>query len=170
MDVAAGNKTVVEDLRNAYEGWWSSLEPVFDEEVRIGIGAPVENPTQLSPHDWHVADQSQSVWNHRQVEAGMMGNGFWAVDVVQPGTYIFELRRWPRHQDGPLESVQARLRIGSRTWVQPVDASDTKASFHASLDAGPTSIQTWFELPDGTERGAYFLYVERLESHTIDLP
>ena len=96
MDVAREHPSVVASLSEAYEAWWTSLSPVFDSFVRIGIGSDAENPAQLNPHDWHVLDQTQAVWNHRQVEQGMRGNGSWEVDVVQSGTYAFELRRWPR--------------------------------------------------------------------------
>ena len=90
VGVAREHPSVVASLSEAYEAWWTSLSPVFDSFVRIGIGSDAESPAQLNPHDWHVSDQTQSVWNHRQVEQGMRGNGSWEVDVAQSGTYAFE--------------------------------------------------------------------------------
>lgn len=161
LDLAESHPGVVDSLRAAYEAWWSSLSPAFGKVVRIGIGSSAENPSHLNPHDWHVTNQRQSVWNHRQVERGMMGNGHWAVDIAEPGTFSFELRRWPAHMDSTLEAVSARLRIDSLEFEQGVAPGDTKATFTAELAAGPATVQTWLELADGTERGAYFLYVHR---------
>ena len=152
---------VVDELRTAYEQWWDHLTPSFDGYVRIGLGSDSENPLALNPHDWHVVDQSQSVWNHRQVENGMMGNGYWAVDVLESGRYNFELRRWPRHMDEPLESTEARIKVGDQEARMVIAGDQTAAMFAFDLAAGPTTVQTWLVQPDGQERGAYFVYAER---------
>lgn len=162
-DIAAQHPEVVEGLRAAYEAWWTSLSTSFDEYVRIGVGAEAENPIHLNPHDWHVSEHAQSVWNHRQVRAGMMGNGYWAVNVAQAGTYQIELRRWPRHLDEPIEATNARLKIGEMDFEQAVSPEATEASFTTMLEPGPTTLQTWLTTPEGEIRGAYFVYVERLD-------
>ena len=161
VDVAATYPERADSLRAAYDAWWRSLMPSFEGFVRIGIGADEENPIQLNPHDWHVEHQRQSVWNHRQVTNGMMGNGFWAVDVTQSGTYTFELRRWPAHLDSTLEATDARLRIGEREWTQAVVPEATHATFTMDLEPGPTAVQATLTLPGGEERGAYFVYAAR---------
>ncbi len=150
-----------DSLRAAYDAWWDSLTPSFEGFVHIGIGADEENPTQLNPHDWHVEHQRLSIWNHRQVANGRMGNGFWAIDVTQPGTYTFELRRWPAHLDSSLEATSARLRIGELEWTQDVAPEATNATFTMSLEPGPTTLQATLILPGGEERGAYFVYATR---------
>ncbi len=160
-DVAEAHPTVTDSLQAAYERWWRSLEPSFEGYVRIGIGADKENPLQLNPHDWHVEHQRLSVWNHRQVTNGMMGNGFWAVDVTQQGTYTFEVRRWPAYLDSSLEASMATLRIGEMEWIQEASPEATHVTFTTELEQGPTTIQAALTLPDGLERGAYFVYVER---------
>ena len=162
-DLAAHHPEVVEDLRTAYEAWWTSLSTAFDGYVRIGIGADAENPIHLNPHDWHTTDHQQSIWNHRQVRAGQMGNGYWAVNVAQAGTYEVELRRWPRHLDEPIEATHARLKVGQEQWQQEVSESATEATFTVTLAPGPTTLQTWLTTPDDQTRGAYFVYVERLD-------
>ena len=154
---------VVDSLQEAYEGWWEHLSSSFDMFVRIGLGSYAERPVFLNPHDWHVTEQSRSVWNHRQVERGMIGNGYWAVDIEQTGTYNFELRRWPAHMDSTLEATRARIRIGDQELTQEVTEGQTAALFTLDLEAGPTTVQTWLTLPDGQERGAYFVYVDWLD-------
>jgi arylsulfatase A-like enzyme len=163
LDIAAEHPQVVERLRTFYEDWWTSLSPVFDDYVRIIVGSNAENPSHLNPHDWHVSEYSQSVWNHRQVREGQPGNGFWAVEVQQPGEYEFELRRWPAHVDSPIEATRARLQIGDLELEKELSPNETKATFRARLEPGPTQIQTWLTSSDGKTQGAYFVYVERLK-------
>lgn len=162
-DVAGMHPAVVDSLRAAYDAWWTSLSPVFDEFVRIVIGADAENPVHLNPHDWHTTDQTQSVWNHRQVESGMIGNGTWVLDVAQAGAYEIELRRWPRHLDKPLEATHARIKMGTSDLERTTQPDDTQASFTVELDEGPITLQSWLTLPDGQVRGAYSVYVERMD-------
>ena len=90
-----------------------------------------------------------------------MGNGYWAVEVVESGRYTFELRRWPRHMDEPLESTEARIKVGDQEARVEVTEDQTAAVFEFDLVAGPTTVQTWLVQPDGQERGAYFVYAER---------
>lgn len=162
-DMADMYPTVADSLRAAYDAWWTSLSPVFDEFVRIVIGADAENPMHLNPHDWHTTDQAQSVWNHRQVESGMIGNGVWVLDVAQAGAYEIELRRWPRHLDMSLEATHARIKMGTWELESATRTDDTHASFTVELEEGPITLQTWLTLPDGRERGAYSVYVERMD-------
>jgi hypothetical protein len=131
--------------------------------VRIALGSDKENPVQLHPHDWHVTSQAMSSWNQGHVRGGHMGNGFWAVEVIRPGTYDIELRRWPRHLDQPIEATHARLEIGSTDVDQPIPASATKSTFRVRLEPGKTRMQTWLTTPEGKTRGAYFAYVTFVE-------
>jgi len=161
-DRAREHLDVVQQLRAAYDGWWKSLSVVFDDFVRIGLGSDAEPRTQLHPHDWHVTSQALSPWNQGHVRSGLMGNGFWAVDVLRPGEYEFELRRWPEQVDGPIEAIKARLRIGDVDVSQPVPAGATKTTFTLPLQLGKTRLETWLTTPEGKTRGAYFVYVRRV--------
>lgn len=162
-DVAARHADVVSELRRAYEQWWKGLEPVFGETVRIGIGSPAENPTLLTSHDWRTANEAQVVWNARQVHSLDPGNGYWALDVVRGGRYEVELRRWPRPSRLGLEASRARLALGGVEQAQTTSPYDASASFQIELAPGPTTLQTWLASADGKSRGAYFVYVTRLE-------
>jgi hypothetical protein len=163
-DLAAGQPAVVARLRKAYDRWWDSLRPVFDESVHIGIGSDAEPVTRLVAHDWQPPSQAESPWNQSHVRGGHVGNGFWAIEVARPGKYEFELRRWPDHVDGPLEATQARLKIGSHDLSQPVAPDATKATFTVDLEPGKTRLQTWLTMPNGKTRGAYFVYIRRVDS------
>jgi arylsulfatase A-like enzyme len=162
-DVAAGNGPVVERLRRAYDEWWKSLEPVFGETVRIGIGSDAESPTALTSHDWRTDDETQVVWNAAQVNAAHPGNGYWALDVVRGGRYEIELRRWPRPSHLGIDASRARLKIGDVDWEKALSPYDAEATFRVELVPGPTALQTWLTARGGETRGAYFVYVRRLE-------
>ncbi len=166
-NLAAGEPQTVEKLRAAYDGWWESLSEVFDEFVRLGIGSEAEPVTRLIAHDWHPPSQAQSPWNQSHIRdpqgAHATANGWWALDVVRPGKYQFELRRWPAQVDGPIEATRARLKIEGADLSQPVPPGATTATFTVPLEPGPARLQTWLTLPDGRQRGAFYVYARRGE-------
>ena len=161
-DVAKGNPDRVSELRGSYEEWWTSLSKSFAEPVRIALGTDAEPRTQLHPHDWHVTNQRRSSWHQNHVRNGHLGNGFWAVDVTRGGSYEITLRRWPEHEDRPLASKKAHLKIAGVDRSADVTEGATAVSFKVDLKPGPTRLQTTMTLADGKTRGAYFAYVRRL--------
>jgi hypothetical protein len=161
---------VVHDLRQAYEQWWADTSERFDEYCEIVIGSDEENPTRLTCHDWHGGDLPP--WDQTHVLKGVEANGFWALEVARAGEYEFALRRWPREVDAPLNAAlaggralpasKARLTIGAIDLVKPVDVEAREVTFRTRLQPGRTRLQTWLTAPDGTSRGAYFVYVRYL--------
>jgi len=158
-NVAEVNPKVVETLRAEYEKWWKSISTRFDSYCRIGIGGD-ENPARITCHDWH----GQNVpWHQNSIQRGPWANGFWAIDVVKPGEYEFELRRWPQHLGKSIEAVKARLKIGPHEESQDLAVDATAATFRVKLEAGPAKLQTWLSNKAGKTRGAYYVYVRRVE-------
>jgi len=179
QNIAAAHPEVVARLKTEYDRWWAMVSVRGKEYVRISIGSPAQPLTRLTAHDWHGAG-SEKVWNQRAIRAAAVANGFWALDVVRAGRYRFELRRWPREVDLPInapyrdrepnresmagkaiDAVQARLRIAGTERTLAVSATDKAAEFEVGLKAGPAELETCFTDRDGTERGAYYVYVER---------
>ena len=66
--------------------------------------------------------------------------------------------------DEPIEATEARIRIAGIDLRREVDKEATKTVFKARLPSGRTRLETWFTLPDGNTRGAYFVYVRRVGS------
>jgi hypothetical protein len=170
-DVAEAHPEVVAELRATYEAWWSDTSTRFDEYCEIVLGSDRENPARLMCHDWHCDDVP---WNQRHIRQGLESNGFWAVAIERDGTYAFELRRWPAELDVPITSpapggkaisaTHARLSVGSHDVTQPIPENASAVRFEVPLKAGKTRLQTWFLDSDATSRGAYFVYVTRLDS------
>jgi len=154
--------------------------------IPIIVGREVCVAECLTSHDWRN-DAVECAWNQADIRAGLVCNGYWEVEVAQAGRYRFELRRWPREENRaivagiagplmpftaeiqhgwgggralPLES--ARLRVGDRTWSQPIDEEQHAVVFDVDLVAGETQVQSTFFGADGRDLGAYYVYVERL--------
>jgi len=62
QDVSAEHPDVVAELRRAYEDWWADVSKRFDEYCEVVIGSDAENPSRLTAHDWH--DAQEVPWNH----------------------------------------------------------------------------------------------------------
>jgi arylsulfatase B len=178
-DVVSSHPDVVEKLKDEYEVWWRAASEREDQYVRIGIGGP-DNPARLTAHDWH-GPAAEAVWNQAQIREAPAVKGWLAVDVLHPGSYRFELRRWPKEVNLPInapyqdsepnrektpgkaiEARKAHLRIADINQSAALKQSDKAAVFQVELPLGPARLEAWFECAGGVERGAYYVYVERL--------
>ena len=159
-DVADAHPDIVASLQGAYDDWWASLTPVFDDYVRISLGDAAENPTTLTSHDWHT-NNGPVPWHQRHVRDSLVANGYWTVDVAQPGTYTIGLYRWPNHVDQAMVVSKARLKVGAIDESRSLQLSDTEALFNVELEGGPTTLQTWLTNEAGEEYGAYYVEVTR---------
>ena len=184
-DVAAQHPEVVERLRGEYDKWWAKVSQQFDGTIPIPIGSPETGTVRLNSHDWRN-DPVDCAWNQGLVRAGHVCNGYWEIDVARPGRYRFELRRWPRQEDRPIQDgipgemisferlrdhyggghalplVQARLRVADIQVEATIGPEDRYAAFEVDLNAGETTAQTWFIRKDEGALGAYFVYVDRV--------
>jgi len=177
-DIAAANPAVVAKLKGDYEKWWNMVSARGNAYARIVLGDSRENPSRLTAHDWH-GDDAEKVWSQRSIRNAPLANGFWAVETAKPGKYRFELRRWPKEVNLPLDApyadsepnkekaagkailvAQARIRIGNVDRTADVKPGSVSAVFDIDLPAGPFELQTWLISPGGEQRGAYFVYAE----------
>ena len=52
--------------------------------------------------------------------------------------------------------------IGAEEARKAIDPEDDAARFTLTLSVGGTHLQTWFEMEDGQDLGAYYVYVEQV--------
>lgn len=161
-NVAAEYPGVVKYLTAEYEKWWDSLTPQFNRYVAIGLGAQAENPAHLTCHDWH-APIEQVPWNHKLIAKNLIANGFWIIDVTQPGTYEITLRSRPESAHHPLKKGVARIQIGDQKQEQKVAEGDLSTTFTVELTKGQKKLQTWLDEGNGVSRGAFFVEIFRKE-------
>ncbi|MEQ8786742.1 MAG: arylsulfatase [Pirellulaceae bacterium] len=162
-NVADEHADVVASLTRKYDAWWESLKPTFDRYVRIGLGGATDNPTRLMSHDWVVKDQKDSAWHQNAIRSGHVASGPFAVEVVSDGKYRVDLYRWPKHLNQAAGMRRARLKLGELEVEQDLDPDATHASFVLDLKQGPAMMQSWLTDEKGVDRGAYLVWVERLE-------
>lgn len=181
-NLAAEKPEVVKELRRHYEDWYADVSQRFDEYCEIMLGADEANPVTLCSHDWHGEIVP---WDQSQMEKGMLGNGFWAVEIATAGRYRFALRDRPPYVEHELPLGTARLVLerqllaekGPDTVLprqrdqaqpivdqaQPIDRGQQEVTFEVQLPPGKTRLQTFLTLPDGKTRGFYFVVVTRLD-------
>ena len=159
LDVAADHEEVVSELRAAYDRWWASLEPVFDQEVRIRLGDPAANPTLLCCHDWHG---DPIPVNQDTVAKDPTQNGYWSVEVMKAGRYEFRLRSRPPGTPQPIGADSATLRLGGLEEAVTLRADAEEAVIAVELEAGPAHLLTEFSGGGRPSRGAYYVEVRRL--------
>jgi len=87
----SAHETIVKELKEEYEKWWALVKERSDEYTRIIIGHPAESVTRINAHDSHRS----SPWDQGSVARGDDKTTFMAIEFEKPGTYQFDLRRWP---------------------------------------------------------------------------
>jgi arylsulfatase A-like enzyme len=179
-NIAAQHPSVVAALSEQYDAWWKTIAPENERMVHIVLGDDRDNPTCLDCMDWH-GDGANAVWNQKQILAGPAANGYWAIDVSRAGRYRFELRRWPREVDkainatyrnpaGNMEqtpgvsigATSASIEIAGMHQSHPVTGDAKYVEFNMILPKGSTELRTTFTSEARIERGAYYVYAERL--------
>lgn len=176
-DIASAHPEIVAPMREHYDKWWAQIEPDVNTLSDITIGSEAQPVTLLSAADWQDVFLDQQ----RQVRRGDARSGPWGLDVAREGEYVFELRRWSREADAPLNAglppfrqidgtlpegkalpiAKAKLRVGAVEQTRDVNPGDTFASFVVPLKKGRIKAQTWFYDAGGKELcGAYYVYVQ----------
>jgi arylsulfatase A-like enzyme len=179
-NVVARYPDLVRSLKGQYDVWWKQASALANQYVRIIVGSDHENPSCLNCMDWH-GDNAILVWNQRQIRTAPLVNGFWTVYISRSGAYRFELRRWPRELDLAIDTpyidpvpnmettpgvaisaTRAQLAIGSINETSPINPGDKFAEFVVSLPSGAAELRTTFHGTNNSQRGAYYVYIERL--------
>ncbi len=190
-DVAAQHPALVAQLRAGYEQWWSQCTAGMEAEVPVSLGAEMRREAVLRSHDLRNEEDHAVVWNQAQVRRGDRCVGWWEVDIEAPGTYEFELRRWPREAghrltggiegtDVPFDAAgiapgaedhyrggtalafdTATVIIGAQRGSVPVAPGDRGAVVTLELQPGPRHLRALLSSATGDYRAAYYVYVRR---------
>ena len=158
--VASEHPEKVVELRRDYERWYADVSQRFGEYCELVLGAPEQNPVTLCSHDWHGEIVP---WDQSQMQRGLKGQGFWAVEFAQPGRYRFELRDRPAYVSFKLPEGKARLVVeGLFDEEKPIPPGAESVVFEADLPTGKTKLEARHMAEDGSWRGFYFVVVTRV--------
>lgn len=190
-------------LRDWYENWWSELEPTFARTSSVYVGSKEAPELHITALQW--IDEAPP-WNQGIIRRGIRSNGrkenpqglaaakfkgYWAVDVVRDGVYVFEVRRWPKESglkiregipalvpmpgclpsysavDGTaLPVTSATLRInGVDLKTKQVGDNDASIRFTRELSPGSYKFSPYFSIKtQGGEKelGCFYLSVTSL--------
>jgi len=162
-DVAAEHRLTVDALRRDYDAFWQDMQDCFAQVIAIPVGTPYENPVLLSARDWHPTD-GRVPWRQSWIDdPAYDANGFWWIDVSQPGRYQIELRTHPREAERPMLVSQASLQIDDENWLKVVAVEGSHATFHLDLYAGIYDMRTELSNDGGDRRrGAYYVYITKV--------
>ncbi|MEM6313449.1 MAG: arylsulfatase [Planctomycetota bacterium] len=178
---------VADRLLAMYEQWWKSVDQAFDQSWPFYLRRD-DDVVTLTAHAWHGTTQPTGIYDQNHCRLGVVQNGYWLIDVLEPGRYAFELRRWPREADAAITAgLPARtdiphvtdrpagiaIAVRTATLTVTTDESgvvvfdrtvdvdpDAKQITHpCELGTGRHRVLTRLDDADGVERGAYYLYI-----------
>ncbi len=162
-DVAAEFPQVVAALRRDYDAFWDNMQDSFSQVIAIPVGIKRENPALLSARDWHPTE-GRVPWRQSWIDdPAYDANGFWWIDVAQPGPYQIELRTHPREAERAMGVSGACLQVDENKWSKRLSGENCHATFNLDLDSGIYELRT--ELRNdtgGRRRGAYYVYVTQV--------
>lgn len=181
-NVAAQHSEMVEKLSSAYQKWWSDVSQNADKYQYIKVGTPNDKIVRLNCHDLHM-EKGMPAWAQTDVRSGKIDDGFWAIEVVEPGEYEIELCRWPKESKllltdtAPqgelvpggkpypvgiaLKITKAKIKIGDMELTQQIKPGAKTIKFIQKLNPGKTFLQTWLTDDKNGERSAYYVYVKK---------
>lgn len=163
-DVAADHPDVVEELYQNYQQHFADVFAEGQPFARFQIGGQ-ENPTQFTVRDWHPVKTGKAagrvIWQQSQLgDDSIFINGFWAINVIQPGRYQIRLTRHPDDAPDSMKATVARLQIGDQILRQTISPDATSVQFEMDLPMGPARLQGWLtDQKTGKDRGAYFVNI-----------
>lgn len=159
-DLADQYPEVVADLWSHYQPYWKSVASGM-RPVRIDIGNPAENPTQLCSQDWYM-ESGNPPWNFRLIGALPRVTAPWMLNVARAGPYRLTLRQFPALAQKPVKAVRAKVKIAGLEQECEVTPGSTGVVFELNLPAGATELWTYLYDKNGEAGGAYFTDVEAL--------
>jgi arylsulfatase B len=183
-NIASQYPDIVKKLQSSYEKYWADIWPFTKKTARISIGHPAQPLTKLSLTGLTPPQGKRAEWSQDGVAKAPEINGKWPIYVESNGKYEFELRRWPREVNRPINAyknlgsqapirefikdavqispVKARIKIGNTDIKRTINPEKVAVNFTVELSQGPTNLHTWFIDAEGTSRTAYWIYVKKI--------
>ena len=137
--------------------------------VRIDLGNPDQNPTELCSQDWHMK-KGNPPWWFGSIRHLPRVTAPWMVNVRQAGRYRFTLRQWPSVAEKPLVAVRAKVVIAGQ---------EKEMACSVGLQGGQDGVESFRRARQscglisfnerGRAGGAYFTDVELVPADELPL-
>jgi arylsulfatase A-like enzyme len=173
------NRHIADSLLRIYDSWWMNGKSTSIPQPYYISG---KEEVKLTAYDWY---EGERIYNWPHLRNGDKSNGKYLLFVTNPGKYYVTLRRWPVESGaGICESVPAfrpfddylgslpasenlpvvkgKVQLGNQIIEKEVKPDDKEISFSVILPEGENHLQTWFIENDGTQSGAYYVYINRV--------
>ena len=171
----------VEEMNAFYESWW---EDVIKETKFSVIELGKDSVDVITCHDARTIDHYPP-WNQQMIRRGNpMEPAKFSVNFVQEGKYKISLRRWPVESglalgeavndavpstpfmDGRIDGKsmkfsKAFVKIGEEEYTVGVNNTGQTATMEVEVEKGETELLAYFDLEDGGQSNAFYIYVER---------
>ncbi len=181
-NIAANHADVVAKMKAYYEQWWSGVEPRINDFVCTHIGSEKQKEVLITSVNWVNirADGRETV---RQPKPALDKGGILNVMVESAGTYVFELRRWPREADAALNAglpafvprfgkpesegksfpiVKTKMIIDGVEKTIDSPGTDKAVIVNLDLKKGKSTLQAWFCDANGNALcGSFYVYVKQ---------
>jgi arylsulfatase A-like enzyme len=173
-NVIKENPETAKSLKESYNAWWDDVAKDHNIISRISLGAPQENPTSLTAHDWFgssVYSQSSIIKIKGKLDTDSKSQevkGIWKVYIERDGWYDISLRRWPAECDQPitakylakkpLNAQKAVLTIQGQKMEMKVPPDSKEVTFRIKLQKGDADLSAVF-ITDKTTVGAFYAYI-----------
>ena len=181
-DIAAQNPDLVEAMNAFYDVWW---EDVIEETKFSVIELGKDSLDVITCHDARTTDHYPP-WNQQQIRQGKpMEPAPFTVNFIKSGKYKIQLRRWPSESgqalgaaindevaatqftDGSINGkamkfTKAYVKIGEDAYETDLSNEDQAATIEVVVSTGETELLAYFDMEDGTECNAFYVYVSRV--------
>jgi len=182
-NIAGGHPERVKEMNAFYENWWEDVI----KETKFSVIELGKDPLDvITCHDARTID-FYPPWNQKMIRQGKsMKPAKFTVNFVKSGSYKFSLRRWPLESglslgaaitdavpptpvtDGRIDGkamkfTKAYLEIGEDKYSFDLQNSAQAATIEATVATGETTLLTYFDMEDGTQCNAFYVYVEKVD-------
>tara|TARA_R110002126_G_scaffold291782_1_gene458017 strand:- start:34185 stop:35996 length:1812 start_codon:yes stop_codon:yes gene_type:complete len=186
-DISSDYAEKVAEMSAFYEQWWIQVSKDFNEEIYFKLGSEKENPITLTAHDMH-RESGKYPWNQIYIRKGLVGTGYWSVDIVESGNYEVSLRRYPIESNLAINTTTSEITKKdisglefdipkgenlsySKAFIEfenqtkseiSIKKDDVAATFKTTLKAGKTKFRANFNDTQNNVNVAYYVYIKKL--------
>ena len=162
---------IAKQMTDYYDDWHYAVQKEYVKIRPIIVGSANINTLTLYASDWQGG-----YCDNRQGLIRADTNGYWDLDIATSGKYEIELRRWPEESNKPIvesfngidkkgaiNAVEAKITIADYNETKAVGPNDKVIKFLVMLDAGKTTLQSFYIDPNDKEIcGAMYVKISKI--------